>query len=110
MYDLELEEAVTPNEYDGEDFAAVDFDPDKQYGVWMNLRPDDTNAKVIKMFDATRLIPKEYRFAIKIVHKIGEKEDGSLFQTIGWKTTTITKLPAKDPFAGGLTGIGNNGH
>lgn len=83
---LELKEGETPPEYDGGIIELPEFDPAKQYGMWVTMKPFDTNERILKMFEVMgTFMPATLAMCVRIVHRFGQAEDGSIIQTIGWK-------------------------
>ena len=87
---LEMEEGVTPTEYDGTDVNFPVFDATKQYGLWITLKEFDTNYRVMKMFEAMGcFIPMDLSMFVHVIHRFGKTEGGEVVQSIGWKYTPI---------------------
>ena len=97
---IELAEGVSPLEYDGTEVNIPVFAANKQYGMFVMLDRDETNERVMKMFEVMgQLIPIALSRAIIIVHQFGKTEDEKLVQSIGWKfmPSLVNQLTEQGP-------------
>jgi hypothetical protein len=88
---------VTPLEFDGSDVDLPEFEQDKEYGLWIKLRPDESNERMMKMFEVIlHFVPEHLRNRVALVHRF-EVDGDNIEQTVGWKYVAAPSSTGGEP-------------